>query len=266
MINPLLLKEIESDLAGFRGKQINFLKLPVTVLRYFEPSQIGTIIGTLCDACLPHFDLLFPDLPAFAEHKLQKHQGILGEREGYPDYKHTNGIRLELKMVYIDPDEDEIIMKTPPTPREPSARLTQKVTVKNVIPDTDLLFVIGYTMKKIPCDEDFASPTIIDFGLFPVIECVKARDKRLQDGGGKWFGDYETPAILSNIGKEKKRNNLPLNYTTYGRKESEGHDFNEDTNFGKLKRIPYKPLQEFLKKIGANYMETGNYPEKWVIQ
>jgi hypothetical protein len=40
----------------------------------------------------------------------------------------------------------------------------------------------------------------------------------------------------------------PLDTTTYGRKESEGKDFNEDTNFGKLKRIPYQPLQEFLAK------------------
>lgn len=265
MIDSALLNEIESDLADFRGKQIKFLKLPVEVLKYFEPSQIGTIIGTLCDACLPHFDLLFPELPAFSEHKLQKHEGILGEREGYPDYKHINGLRLELKMVYIDPDEEEIIMKSPPTPREPSARLTQKVTVKNVIAEKDLLFVIGYTMKKIPGEEEFASPTIIDFGLFPVIECVYARDKRLLDAGGKWFGDYETPAILSNLGKEKLKNRQALDYSTYGRKESEGHDFNEDTNFGKLKRIPYKPLQEFLRRIGANYMESGNYPEKWNI-
>ena len=99
----------------------------------------------------------------------------------------------------------------------------------------------------------------------PVIECVYARDKRLLDAGGKWFGDYETPTILSNLGKEKIKNGKVLDYSTYGRKESEGHDYNEDTNFGKLKRIPYKPLQEFLKRIGANYMESGNYPENWNI-
>lgn len=36
--------------------------------------------------------------------------------------------------------------------------------------------------------------------------------------------------------------------TVYGRKKSEGKDFNEDTNFGKLKRIPHVQLQAFLKK------------------
>jgi hypothetical protein len=28
-------------------------------------------------------------------------------------------------------------------------------------------------------------------------------------------------------------------------------DFEKDTNFGKLKRIPYPPLQEFMRKHGA---------------
>ena len=50
-----------------------------------------------------------------------------------------------------------------------------------------------------------------------------------------------------------------------GRKESEGKDFNEDTNFGKLKRVPYRPLQLFLKKHGAIYAARGNWPEPWVI-
>lgn len=56
----------------------------------------------------------------------------MGEREGYPDYKHSSGKRLELKLLYVD--NPSLKMKKPPTPREPSARLTQKVTVKNVDP------------------------------------------------------------------------------------------------------------------------------------
>jgi hypothetical protein len=36
--------------------------------------------------------------------------------------------------------------------------------------------------------------------------------------------------------------------SAYGRKESEGKDFNEDTNFGKLKRIPHPKLQGFLAR------------------
>ncbi len=31
------------------------------------------------------------------------------------------------------------------------------------------------------------------------------------------------------------------------RKENEGKDMNEDTNFGKLKRIPYAPLRQYIK-------------------
>jgi len=70
----------------------------------------------------------------------------------------------------------------------------------------------------------------------------------LKESGGIWFGNYETPAILSNIGKIKVSQNKKLSKSSYGRKESEGKDYNEDTNFGKLKRIPYKELQLFLKK------------------
>jgi hypothetical protein len=95
---------------------------------------------------------------------------------------------------------------------------------------------------------------------------VKARDYRLATAGGIWFGDFETPTILSKSGKKKTLQNIALNRTTYGRKESEGHDFNEDTNFGKLKRIPYKPLHEFLAKNGAHYSPRGGYPEPWTIQ
>jgi hypothetical protein len=39
-----------------------------------------------------------------------------------------------------------------------------------------------------------------------------------------------------------------LDLSSYGRNESEGKDFNEDTNFGKLKRIPHARLQQFLAK------------------
>ena len=35
------------------------------------------------------------------------------------------------------------------------------------------------------------------------------------------------------------------------RKHLSGQDFEKDTNFGKLKRIPYPPLQDFMRKHGA---------------
>lgn len=53
---------------------------------------------------------------------------------------------------------------------------------------------------------------------------------------------------MSKIGKAKLAKKQPLDTTTYGQKEGEGKDFNKDTNFGKLKRIPHQPLQEFLAK------------------
>lgn len=81
-----------------------------------------------------------------------------------------------------------------------------------------------------------------------MIELVKARDKRMTDGGGRWFGNQETPTILSRRGRQKANKGLPLDTSSYGRKESEGKDFNEDTNFGKLKRIPHAKLQAFLAK------------------
>jgi hypothetical protein len=245
----------EKELTEFRvavqkltGVHVDVLRIPREVLKGFEPSQIGTIVGTLMDACIPQLHLLVEG--SGLEHVgLEKHQGSMGEREGYPDYLHKSGKRAELKLLYVNPIEVE--MKTPPTPREASARLTQKVTVKNVNPATDVLLVIAYQLQPEKENKDIFVPTIIDLGVFSMIECIRARDKRLTDAGGIWFGDYETPVVLSKIGRFKLRNKEPIDKGAYGRKESEGKDFNEDTNFGKLKRIPYQPLQEFLKKNRA---------------
>ena len=46
---------------------------------------------------------------------LTKNEGILGDREGYPDYINTSGKRLELKLLFVD--NPNIEMKKPPTPR-----------------------------------------------------------------------------------------------------------------------------------------------------
>ena len=87
-----------------------------------------------------------------------------------------------------------------------------------------------------------------------MIELVNARDQRLLESGGRWFGDYETPCILSNKGVKKSKLGIPLDTSSYGRKQSEGKDFNEDTNFGKLKRIPHPKLQQFLRKHSHGLM------------
>ena len=260
------IADLASRLEGLIGARLEVLKLPSSVLRAFEPSQIGTIVGALMDACIPELPTLLQGQEGAGEYGIAKHEGILGEREGYPDYRHETGLRLELKLLYKDPEGVE--MKTPPTPREASARLTQKVTTKNVDPKTDVLMVVAYQLqaREHGVDAvDLFSPTIVDVGLFPMIDCILARDDDLQRRGGKWFGDYETPCVLSKIGERKLRSHEPLDDSAYGRKASEGKDFNEDTNFGKLKRVPYQPLQAFLKKHGAGYTASGSWPEPWAI-
>jgi hypothetical protein len=225
------------------GVQFNVLSLPEEILLGFEPSQIGTIVGSLMDACIPQLASI-PTTNPLPNIGLSKHTGILGEREGYPDYLHDNGYRLELKLLYVD--NESIEMKKPPTPREPSARLTQKVTFKNVMPDKDILLVIAYDLEENISMKKCYSPTVKSIGLFSVYECILARDLRMYRDGGGWFGYMETPTILSKIGEQKIKDGGSLDYSSYGRKESEGKDLNEDTNFGKLKRIPYEPLQKFL--------------------
>lgn len=251
--------QVARALTPLIGVQLDVVRLPRVVLAGFEPSQVGTIVGTLVDACVPALDQLYPNLEGLG---LLKAPGILGEREGYPDFHHSSGARLELKMLYVDPVG--VKMKVPPTPREPSARITQKVTLKNVLPERDLLFVLAYQLRPLPSERDTYSPTFVDIGLFPMIECVRARDHRLTSRGGRWFGDYETPAVISAAGRRKLDNGRPLD-ASYGRKESEGKDYNEDTNFGKLKRVPYQALQAFLKKHGCDYMSGGDYPSPWSV-
>jgi hypothetical protein len=257
------LGELAGAVAPLVGLPVEVLRLPRAILAGFEPSQIGTIVGTLMDACIPQLSTLLPDNVELGNVGLSKADGILGEREGYPDYVHASGKRLELKLVYVDPVGVE--MKEPPTRREASARLTQKVTVKNVDPATDALLVVAYQLREHREDPDIFVPTIADLGVFSMVECIRARDFRLVAGGGKWFGDYETPAVLSEQGKKKFAAGDPVDYSRYGRKKSEGYDLNEDTNFGKLKRIPLEPLQRFLQQTGATYTTRGDYPKPWAI-
>jgi hypothetical protein len=233
------LTRLRTNLLPLIGVQFTHLSLPKAALVGIEPSQVGTIVGTLMDALIPHL----PDLPAIG---LRKHEGILGEREGYPDYKHDSGFRLELKLLYTD--NADLVLKKPPTPREPSARLTQKVTVKNVDPARDAMLLIAYQLQPQPRAPDAISPTIIDLEVLSMIELIEVRDRRMEECGGRWFGNFQTPTVLSKQGRAKLRQGLPLDTSSYGRKESEGKDFNEDTNFGKLKRIPHPGLQAFLAK------------------
>jgi hypothetical protein len=255
-INKAELDQLRQALLPLVNVQVGVLRLPKEALIGFEPSQIGTVVGVIMDACIPQLDLVIEgDTELLQKLGLKKHAGILKDREGYPDYLHASGKRAELKLLYVDPVD--VKMKKPSTPREPSARLTQKVTVKNVEADKDALLVIAYQLQPDKKNQALYVPTIIDLGVFSMIECIRARDKRLTGGGGRWFGNYETPCVLSKVGLEVRRANSTLDDSSYGQKESEGKHYNEDTNFGKLKRIPYAPLQEFLKKHGVDKGTAG---------
>lgn len=245
------LAELKRCCSPLIGERFRSLSLPIVSLAAFEPSQIGTIVGALMDAMIPHLKIEGVGLT--------KHDGILGDREGYPDYKHASGKRVELKLLYVD--NFDLKMKKPPTPREPSARVTQKVTVKNVVPETDAMLLIAYRIE--PDDEkpESAVPRIIDLEVFSMIELVESRDKRMTAGGGRWFGNYETPTVLSKSAKKKIKLKQALDTSSYGRKESEGKDYNEDTNFGKLKRIPHADLQAFLKKYRLTEEEDDEEEE-----
>lgn len=235
--NDVALAKLKSALSGLIGAQLHYISIPKSVAEQMEPSQIGTIVGTITDIALPTIALE-------KNIGLTKADGILGDREGYPDFEHDSGYRIELKGLFKD--NPKVKLKRPPTVREPSARLTSKVTVKNVDAEKDSLLIVVYELAERIEDNNLLSPTIVDIGLFPIQDCIEARDQRMVATGGQWFGNYETPTILSKSGKLKHKNGQPLNRDRYGRKESEGCDFNEDTNFGKLKRIPYNPLQKFL--------------------
>ena len=251
------LQRLKATLSPLINTEITYLQLPYNVIKEFEPSQVGTIVGTLTDAILP-------ELALQKNLGLSKYVGQIGFREGYPDFIHLpTGYRLELKGLFID--NPNVRLKMPPTPREPSARLTQKVTVNKVQPDTDGLLIISYQLAPMQANPNLICPVIKAIEILPVVECVRARDFRLSEAGGIWFGNFQTPTILSARGRAKMLQGIPLDQTTYGRKESEGKDYNEDTNFGKLKRIPYKPLQEFLKSQGVSYTSIGNYPSYWKI-
>jgi hypothetical protein len=119
----LALVELRKALQPLCGAQVEYLQLPIDLALQIEPSQVGTIVGTLTD-------LLLPRIALEKGIGLSKASGLLGDREGYPDFQHSAGYRIELKGAFRD--NPKVPMKKPPTPREPSARLTQKVTVKNV--------------------------------------------------------------------------------------------------------------------------------------
>jgi hypothetical protein len=231
------VRKLEQQFRELIGLRVDWLSIPERALAGFEPSQIAVIINTLFDAALPQITLLASD-PANVERLrhigLSKSPGLIGQREGYPDYVHTSGKRVELKGLFVD--SPDLALKRPPTRREPSARVKENVTAAIVDPERDVMLVAAVQLKEI---SGRCYPVVTDIGVFPMIEVVEARDRRLAESGGRWFG--KVPRVPSRAGMVKLRRGEPL----------EESDFERDTNFGKLKRIPYEPLQSFMRKHGA---------------
>ena len=124
-------------------------------------------------------------------------------------------------------------LKRPPTRREPSARLKENVTLNVIEPKNDVLLIAAVQLKEV---NGFCSPHIVDIAVLSMVECIRARDERLISTGGKWIG--RLPKVISKKGVIKLKNGIELT----------DNDYEKDTNFGKLKRIPHLPLQTFLKK------------------
>ncbi len=232
------LEALRRAFAPLVGLRISWLSIPGGALAGFEPSQIAVIVNTLLDAILPQIELLASDKENAAKLAgvgLSKAPGVIGQRETYPDYVHVSGRRVELKGLFVD--NPSLALRRPQTDREPSARLKENITMDIIDPVNDALLVAAVQLR--PDQKGQCSPYITDIGVFSMVECVRARDKRLADSRGRWISGVPKVVKKASIGKFKKGQRL------------QNSDFEKDTNFGKLKRIPYAPLQDFMRKHGA---------------
>lgn len=237
-ITELDLEPLRRAFAPLIGLRITWLSIPGGALAGFEPSQIAVIVNTLLDGILPQIQLLALDeenAAKLAGVGLSKAPGVIGQRETYPDYVHISGRRVELKGLFVD--NPNLALKRPPTDREPSARIKENVTMDIIDPANDALLVAAVQLR--PDQEDHCSPYVTDIGVFSMVECVRARDESLAERGGKWI--VGIPKVV------KKSSMAKFN----ARKRLQNSDYEKDTNFGKLKRIPYPPLQDFMRKHGA---------------
>lgn len=234
-------EELDQLKAAFQpliGLKLSWLAIPDKALGGFEPSQLAVIVNTLLDGLLPQMQLLALDdanKQKLAGIGLSKAPGVIGQRETYPDYVHVSGKRVELKGLFVD--NSKLKLKRPPTAREPSARLKENITLEVINPKTDALLMAAAQIK---CDEDGScSPFIVDIEVFSMVECVRARDNRLTSKGGRWHNGLPQVVKKKSIKKFRAGRHLSDN------------DYEKDTNFGKMARIPYAPLEAFMRKHGA---------------
>ncbi len=235
--SPEHLEQLKIEFGPLRNLRIDWLALPEQVLPGFEPSQIAVIVNTLLDAALPQLKLLEvqdPENRARLEQiGLTKAPGHIGQRESYPDYIHKSGFRIELKGLFVD--NPALNLKRPPTEREPSARLKENVKESDVNVAKDILMVAAVQIIEF---ERICHPVITDIGLFPMKECIQARDNRLLRGGGRWHNGI--PQVVKKTSASKYRKGEALS----------DEDYAKDTNFGKLNRVPHLPLEQFLRQYG----------------
>ena len=147
-ITPLELQALRNVFQPLVGLKITWLSIPNQALPGFEPSQIAVIVNTLLDAILPQIEHLATDEENTKRLRtigLSKAPGIIGQREGYPDYVHASGKRVELKGLFVD--NQALPMKRPPTAREPSARLKENVTIDVIHPENDALLLAAAQLK-----------------------------------------------------------------------------------------------------------------------
>jgi len=232
------IEPLRQAFAPLIGLRITWLSIPGGALVGFEPSQIAVIVNTLLDGILPQIQFLAADQANAAKLAgigLSKAPGVIGQRETYPDYVHVSGRRVELKGLFVD--NPDLALKRPPTDREPSARIKENVTMDIIDPANDALLVAAVQLRADA--EGLCSPYVTDIGVFSMVECVRARDTSLAERGGKWIDGIPKVVKKSSMGKFRAGDRL------------KNSDFEKDTNFGKLKRIPYPPLQEFMRKHGA---------------
>ena len=237
-ITPQEIQTLQKQFEPLIGLRIDWLSLPQQALPGFEPSQIAVIVNTLLDAALPQIELFAtnPENRKKLEHLgLSKAPREIGDRESYPDYIHTSGYRVELKGLFVD--NSSLDLKRPPTRREPSARLKENITEENVDPAKDVLMLAAVQLGEF---DELCYPVIVDIGIFSMVECTRARDDRLTRLGGQWHDGILQ--VVKKASAAKYRNGLPLTDS----------DYEKDTNFGKLKRIPYSPLQDFMRKQGLD--------------
>ena len=236
-ITAYKLKSLKKEFEPLVGLRVDWLALPQRALPGFEPSQIAVIVNTILDAALPQIQFLATSPKnriKLEQIGLSKSPGQVGEREQYPDYIHKSGYRVELKGLFVD--NLGLKFKRPPTRREPSARLKENVTLYNVDSAKDALMLLAVQLQNF---SGTCHPVIVDLALFPMILCIRARDERLKKAGGRWHNGIAQVVKKSSMSKFRAGSIL------------RDSDFEKDTNFGKLKRIPYDPLQKFMRKHGA---------------